>query len=144
MEVVYHISSSWVQIISFLDCLEQNLGHLYLKKKLRLPSVFKNIEVVFHISSSWIKIRLHTENQLRGLPGGSAVKVSLVVVVGSTSLCGHINFVFGLTLGCDKNVYICLFSPNGACRVPKLQKFTDSSFLDTKTFQIEHMINIYD
>ena len=27
-----------------------------------------------HISSSWVKIRLHTENQLPGLPG-SALKV---------------------------------------------------------------------
>ena len=29
-----------------------------------------------HISSSWVKIRLHTENQLPGLPG-SALKVSV-------------------------------------------------------------------
>jgi hypothetical protein len=28
----------------------------------------KKIEVVFHISSSWVKIRLHTENQIPGLP----------------------------------------------------------------------------
>ena len=25
------------------------------------------------------------------------------MVVGSTSLCGHTNFVFGLKLGCDNN-----------------------------------------
>ena len=30
--------------------------------------MLKKIEVVFHISSSWVKIRLHTENQLPGLP----------------------------------------------------------------------------
>ena len=69
-------------------------------------SIKKNLEVVFHISSSWVKIRLHTENQLPGLPG-SALKASVGVggvVVGSTALCGHTNFVFGLKLGCDKNV----------------------------------------
>ena len=55
---------------------------------MRSSSIFKNIEVVFHISSSWVKIRLHTENQLPGLPG-SALKVSVVGlgVVGSTELC---------------------------------------------------------
>ena len=45
-------------------------------KKIRLSSIFKNIEVVFHISSSWVKIRLHTENQLPRL-SGSALKVRL-------------------------------------------------------------------
>ena len=33
-----------------------------------------------HISSSWVKIRLHTENQLPGLPG-SGLKVLLCGVV---------------------------------------------------------------
>ena len=73
-----------------------------IEKKLRSSSIFKNIEVVFHNSSSWVKIRLHTKNQLPGLPG-SALKVYVgwggvvvvVVVVGSTQLCGHPNFVLG-------------------------------------------------
>ena len=34
-----------------------------------------------HISSSWVKIRLHTKNHLRRLPG-SALKVCVVVVGG--------------------------------------------------------------
>ena len=34
---------------------------------------------------------------MQGLRGGGVV----VVVVGSTQLCGHTNFVFGLKLGCD-------------------------------------------
>ena len=54
------------------------------------------------MSSSWVKIRLHTENQLPGLPG-SALKVS---VVGSTALCGHTNFVFGLKFGCEMVQYL--------------------------------------
>jgi hypothetical protein len=29
------------------------------------------MEVVFHDSSCWVKIRLHTENQLRVLPGSA-------------------------------------------------------------------------
>ena len=55
------------------------------RTKLRSSYIFKNIKV---------KIRLHTENQLPGLPG-SALKVCVgwVVVVGSTQLCGHPNFV---------------------------------------------------
>jgi hypothetical protein len=36
-------------------------------KKLRSSSILKKIEFVFNISS-WVKIRLHTENQLPGLP----------------------------------------------------------------------------
>jgi hypothetical protein len=43
-------------------------------KKLKSSSIFKNIELAFHNSSSWVQIRLHTENQLPGLPG-SALKV---------------------------------------------------------------------
>ena len=41
---------------------------------MRSSSIFNNIEVVFHNSSSWVKIRLHTENQLPGLPE-NALKV---------------------------------------------------------------------
>ena len=47
-----------------------------IQKKIRSSSIKKNIVVVFHNSSSWAKIRLHTENQLHGLPG-SALKVSV-------------------------------------------------------------------
>ena len=50
-------------------------------KTLRSSSIFKNIEVVFHNSSSWVKIRLHTKNQLSGLPG-SALKVCVGGGVG--------------------------------------------------------------
>jgi hypothetical protein len=32
--------------------------------------------------------------------GGGGV----VMVVGSTALCGHTNFVFGLKLGCDNSL----------------------------------------
>jgi hypothetical protein len=81
-----------------------------LKKKMRSSSIFKNIKVVFHISSSWVKIKLHTENQLPGLPGGALTVCvgwgggGVVMVVGSTALCGHTNFVFGLKLGCDNSL----------------------------------------
>ena len=64
--------------------------------------MFKNIEVAFLFSSSWVKIKLQTENQLLGLPGsGLNVSVGGGGGVGSTALCGHTNFVFGLKLGCD-------------------------------------------
>jgi hypothetical protein len=52
---------------------------------------------------------LHTEYQLPWLVG-SVLKVSLVVqdmwvlVLGSTALCGHTNFVVGLKLGCENNL----------------------------------------
>jgi hypothetical protein len=38
---------------------------------------------------------------------GSAIKVCVggVVVVGSTQLCGHTNFVLGLKLGCDNLLF---------------------------------------
>ena len=41
-----------------------------------------------HISSSWVKIRLHTENQLAGLPG-SALKAS----VGGGGWCGPTHYL---------------------------------------------------
>ena len=48
-----------------------------------------------HISSCWVKIRLHTENQLPGLPG-SALKVVLTCEIlpydeGAASLLGNNN-----------------------------------------------------
>jgi hypothetical protein len=77
-------------------------------EKLRSSSIFKNIEVIFHISSSWVKIRLHTENLLPELPGGALTIFvgwgGVVVVAGSTALCGHTNYVFGLKLGCDNSL----------------------------------------
>ena len=71
-------------------------------EKIRLSSIFKNIEVFFHISSSWVKIRLHTENQLPGLPG-SALKVSVVVVVVGQPITLSIPTRVEVELGCDKN-----------------------------------------
>ena len=53
-EVVFHLKKK--------DCL------LPFPKKMRLSSIFKNIEVVFHILSSLVIIRLHTKNQPPKLP----------------------------------------------------------------------------
>ena len=76
-------------------------------KKLRSSSIFKNIEVVLHNSSSWVKIRLHTENQLNGLPG-SALKVSVVEGWGGFhSIMWSPQLRFRLELGCDN-----IFSEN--------------------------------
>ena len=50
-------------------------------KKLSLSSIFEKIEVVFHISSSWVKIKLHTKNQLPGLPRTALIVMGPGVVV---------------------------------------------------------------
>ena len=94
--------------------------------------------MVFHNSSSWIKIRLHTENQLPGLPG-SALKVCVggVVVVGSTQLCGHPNFVLGwsrvVTISASM---ICLQISRAAHAFCLDQKYIDKIFCQSKTVQI--------
>ena len=59
----------------------KNWGRLPFSKNLRSSSIFKNIDVVFHISSSWVKIRLHTKNQLCGLPGSAKDVMGPGVVV---------------------------------------------------------------
>ena len=49
-----------------------------------LSTIYQKVEVVFHISSSLVKIRLHTKNQMSGLPGTASnvpVLVRVVVVV---------------------------------------------------------------
>ena len=56
-----------------------------------------------HISSSWVKIRLHTENQLPGLPG-SALKVVLGGWVGGGEQFTHFGFKIILTWATFPNV----------------------------------------
>jgi hypothetical protein len=60
-----------------------------------------------NISSSWVKIRLHTENQLRRLPG-SALKVpgGGWVVVASYPLLSQAPTHVEVELGCDKNASV--------------------------------------
>ena len=69
--------------------------------KWKTTSIFSNGRLP-QFSSSWVQIRLHTENKLPGLPG-SALKVYVGWWwwggVGSTWLCGHTDFIFGLKLG---------------------------------------------
>ena len=66
-------------------------------------------------------MRLHTENQLPGLPG-NALNVSMVewVLVEPAALCGHTNFVFGLKLGCDNTELKSIYITN-ECRVAQQQ-----------------------
>ena len=76
-----------------------------MKKKIiiiRSSFIFKNIEVVFHNSSSWVKIRLHTENQLPGLPGSA---LTVCEVVGGLWLWVTLNYVVTTTLYCVKVAY---------------------------------------
>jgi hypothetical protein len=70
-----------------LGCLEKIEVVILLKRELRSSSIFKNIEVIFHIFSSWVKLRLHTENQLPGLPGIS-LKVCVERCVPPTLFLG--------------------------------------------------------
>jgi hypothetical protein len=44
-----------------LSCIE-----LLSQLKLRLSSIFKNIEIVLHILSSWVKNRVHTKISFLG------------------------------------------------------------------------------
>ena len=57
-------------------------------KKLRMPSIFKNIEVVFHISSSWVRIRQHTKNQLPRLP-----RTAQIVMIPGVVWCGGVVYL---------------------------------------------------
>ena len=82
IEVVFHISSCWVEIMLHtknhlhrLPRAKFRLSSIY--KIIRSSSIFKNIEVVFHISSSWVKLRLHTENQLPRLPRTALIVMSV-------------------------------------------------------------------
>ena len=58
----------------FVFHLKKILRSSTIFKRIRLSSIWKNIEVTFHISTSWVKIRLHTKNNLLML-SGSALKV---------------------------------------------------------------------
>ena len=55
---------------------------------MRSSSILEKNEVVFHISSSWVKIRLHTENQLPGLPRTALIVMDPGVVVVVVWWCG--------------------------------------------------------
>ena len=55
------------------------------------PKLIAQLGLFLHISSIWVKIRLYTKNELPML-SGSALKVELVVVGGTTNNLVYPNY----------------------------------------------------